>query len=111
ITIARAILRNTPIIVLDEATAFADPENEEEIVKALANLTINKTVIMIAHRLSTIKDSDQIIVFDEGKISEIGKHDELLEKQGIYSKLWSNYEKASSWNLEKIEDKKGKNNE
>ncbi|MCR8709201.1 ABC transporter ATP-binding protein [Aliarcobacter butzleri] len=111
ITIARAILRNTPIIVLDEATAFADPENEEEIVKALANLTINKTVIMIAHRLSTIKDSDQIIVFDEGRISEIGKHDELLEKQGIYSKLWSNYEKASSWNLEKIEDKKGKNNE
>ncbi|MDN5098409.1 ABC transporter ATP-binding protein [Aliarcobacter butzleri] len=111
ITIARAILRNTPIIVLDEATAFADPENEEEIVKALANLTINKTVIMIAHRLSTIKDSDQIIVFDEGKISEMGKHDELLEKQGIYSKLWSNYEKASSWNLEKVEDKKGKNNE
>lgn len=111
ITIARAILRNTPIIVLDEATAFADPENEEEIVKALANLTINKTVIMIAHRLSTIKDSDQIIVFDEGRISEIGKHDELLEKQGIYSKLWSNYEKASSWNLEKVEDKKGKNNE
>ena len=111
ITIARAILRNTPIIVLDEATAFADPENEEEIVKALANLTVNKTVIMIAHRLSTIKDSDQIVVFDEGKISEIGKHDELLEKQGIYSKLWSNYEKASSWNLEKIEDKKGKNNE
>lgn len=111
ITIARAILRNTPIIVLDEATAFADPENEEEIVKALANLTINKTVIMIAHRLSTIKDSDQIIVFDEGKISEMGKHAELLEKQGIYSKLWSNYEKASSWNLEKVEDKKGKNNE
>ncbi|MCT7614757.1 ABC transporter ATP-binding protein, partial [Aliarcobacter butzleri] len=99
ITIARAILRNTPIIVLDEATAFADPENEEEIVKALANLTINKTVIMIAHRLSTIKDSDQIIVFDEGKISEIGKHDELLEKQGIYSKLWSNYEKAQNWDL------------
>ena len=66
---------------------------------------------MIAHRLSTIKNSDQIIVFDEGKISEIGKHDELLEKQGIYSKLWRNYEKASSWNLEKIEDKKGKNNE
>jgi ATP-binding cassette subfamily B protein len=62
ITIARAILRNTPIIILDEATAFTDPENEEEIIKALANLTINKTVIMIAHRLSTIKNSDQIIV-------------------------------------------------
>ncbi|WP_418185002.1 ABC transporter ATP-binding protein [Aliarcobacter vitoriensis] len=111
ITIARAILRNTPIIVLDEATAFADPENEEEIVKALANLTVNKTVIMIAHRLSTIKDSDQIVVFDEGKISEIGKHEELLNTKGVYSKLWSNYEKASSWNLEKIEDKKGANNE
>ncbi|RBQ32529.1 ABC transporter ATP-binding protein/permease [Arcobacter sp. FW59] len=111
ITIARAILRNSPIIVLDEATAFADPENEEEIVKALANLTVNKTVIMIAHRLSTIKDSDQIVVFDEGKISEIGKHEELLNTKGVYSKLWSNYEKASSWNLEKIEDKKGANNE
>ncbi|QKF74046.1 ABC transporter, ATP-binding/permease components [Aliarcobacter faecis] len=101
ITIARAILRNTPIIVLDEATAFADPENEEEIVKALANLTVNKTVIMIAHRLSTIKDSDQIIVFDEGKICEIGKHEELLKTKSVYSNLWSNYEKASLWNLEK----------
>ena len=101
ITIARAILRDTPIIVLDEATAFTDPENEEEIIKALANLTINKTVIMIAHRLSTIKNSDQIIVFDDGKISEIGKHNKLLEKQGIYKKLWSNYEKAQNWNLEK----------
>ncbi|MBL3520482.1 ABC transporter ATP-binding protein [Aliarcobacter lanthieri] len=103
ITIARAILRNTPIIVLDEATAFADPENEEEIVKALANLTINKTVIMIAHRLSTIKNADQIVVFDDGKINEIGIHNKLLEKKGVYSKLWSNYEKASSWNLEKGE--------
>lgn len=101
ITIARAILRNTPIIVLDEATAFADPENEEEIVKALANLTVNKTVIMIAHRLSTIKDSDQIIVFDEGKICETGKHEELLKTKSVYSNLWSNYEKASLWNLEK----------
>ncbi len=110
ITIARAILRDTPIIVLDEATAFADPENEEEIIKALANLTINKTVIMIAHRLSTIKNSDQIVVFDSGKISEFGKHEELLENKGIYAQLWGNYEKASSWNLEKIE-KKGEENE
>ncbi|OCL93923.1 ABC transporter ATP-binding protein [Aliarcobacter thereius] len=105
ITIARAILRDTPIIVLDEATAFADPENEEEIIKALANLTINKTVIMIAHRLSTIKDSDQIIVFDDGKISEIGEHELLIKNQGIYAELWGNYEKANSWNLEKIENK------
>ncbi|QKF66060.1 ABC transporter, ATP-binding/permease components [Arcobacter venerupis] len=99
ITIARAILRNAPIVVLDEATAFADPENEEEIIKALANLMKNKTVIVIAHRLSTIKDVEQIIVFDDGKISEIGKHNELLENQGIYAKLWSDYEKSQNWHL------------
>lgn len=103
ITIARAILRDTPIVVLDEATAFADPENEEEIVKALANLTSNKTVIMIAHRLSTIKDADQIIVFDKGKIVESGKHKELLQNNKIYKKLWNNYKKATKWNLEKGE--------
>ena len=99
ITIARAILRNAPIVVLDEATAFADPENEEEIIKALANLMKNKTVIVIAHRLSTIKDVDQIVVFDDGKISETGKHNELLDKQGIYAKLWSDYEKSQNWHL------------
>ncbi|MFV0562572.1 ABC transporter ATP-binding protein [Malaciobacter mytili] len=103
ITIARAILRDTPIVVLDEATAFADPENEEEIVKALANLTSNKTVIMIAHRLSTIKDADQIIVFDKGKIVESGKHKELLQNNKIYKKLWNNYKKSTKWNLEKGE--------
>ncbi len=106
ITIARAILRNSPIIVLDEATAFADPENEEEIIKALANLTVNKTVIMIAHRLSTITNSDNIVVFDNGEICEEGTHNQLLKTSGVYSKLWSNYEKASLWNLEK-----GKTNE
>lgn len=99
ITIARAILRNAPIVVLDEATAFADPENEEEIIKALANLMKNKTVIVIAHRLSTIKDVEQIVVFDDGEISEIGKHNELLENQGIYAKLWSDYEKSQNWHL------------
>jgi ATP-binding cassette, subfamily B, bacterial IrtA/YbtP len=99
ITIARAILRNTPIVVLDEATAFADPENEEEIVKALANLTRNKTVIMIAHRLSTIKNADMIIVFNQGKIQERGKHEELITSGGVYSTLWQNYLKASEWNL------------
>jgi len=100
ITIARAILRDNSIIVLDEATAFADPENEEEIIKALANLMKDKTVIVIAHRLSTIKDVDQIIVLDEGEILEVGKHQELLENKKIYSKLWENYIKASDWNLE-----------
>lgn len=99
ITIARAILRNTPIIVLDEATAFADPENEEEIVKALSNLMKNKTVIVIAHRLTTIKNVEQIVVFDSGKINEIGKHDELLKNFGVYSKLWNNYEDSQNWGL------------
>ncbi|MGB7401280.1 MAG: ABC transporter ATP-binding protein [Arcobacter sp.] len=99
ITIARAILRNTPILVLDEATSFADPENEEEIIKALSNLMKNKTVIVIAHRLSTIKDVNQIVVFDNGEIKEKGKHEELLQMQGIYANLWSNYEKAQNWDI------------
>lgn len=99
LTIARAILRNAPIVVLDEATAFADPENEEEIVKALANLTKNKTVIIIAHRLSTIKDVDQIVVFEQGRIKECGKHEILLAQNGLYTALWANYEKAQHWDL------------
>lgn len=102
ITIARAILRDNPIIVLDEATAFADPENEEEIIKALANLMEDKTVIVIAHRLSTIKDVDQIVVFDKGEIVEIGKHDELLANDKVYNRLWKNYIRAQDWNLETI---------
>jgi len=100
ITIARTILRDNPIVVLDEATAFADPENEEEIIKALANLMKEKTVIVIAHRLSTIKDVDQIVVFDKGEIVEVGKHEELLENKLVYNNLWQNYIQAQDWNLE-----------
>ena len=100
ITIARAILRDNPIVVLDEATAFADPENEEEIIKALANLMENKTVIVIAHRLSTIKDVDQIVVIDKGELIEKGKHDELLKNKKIYHQLWSDYLKVGQWNME-----------
>lgn len=107
ITIARAILRDNPIIVLDEATAFADPENEEEIIKALANLMKDKTVIVIAHRLSTIKDVDQIVVFDKGEIVEKGKHEELLENKSVYNNLWQNYIKAQDWNLETKNEDKG----
>ncbi len=99
ITIARAILRNAPIVILDEATAFADPENEEEIVKALSNLMKDKTVIVIAHRLSSIKDATQIVVLDKGEVMETGKHDELLGNQGVYARLWRNYEKAQNWDL------------
>jgi ATP-binding cassette subfamily B protein len=99
ITIARAILRNAPIVVLDEATAFADPENEEEIIKAVSSLMKGKTVIIIAHRLSTIKKVNQIIVLDKGKIAEKGRHEELINNDDVYAHLWNNYEKAQSWNL------------
>lgn len=99
ITIARAILRNTPIILLDEATAFADPENEEEIIKALSNLIQNKTLIIIAHRLSTIKKSSQILVLDNGEIAEKGTHKSLLEDAGIYKNLWGKYLIAQNWEI------------
>lgn len=101
ITIARAILRNAPIVVLDEATAFADPENEEEIIKAVSSLMKGKTVLIIAHRLSTISNVNQIIVFDKGKIAEKGSHEELIKNDGVYAVLWKNYEQAQSWNLQK----------
>lgn len=100
VTIARAILRDNPIIILDEATAFADTENEAKIFKALANLTKNKTVIIIAHKLSTIKDSDQILVIKSGQIVERGVHSDLLNNDSIYKKLWENHIKASTWNLD-----------
>lgn len=99
ITIARAILRDTPIVVLDEATAYADPENEEAIVNALSNLMKNKTVIVIAHRLSTIKDVDQIVVFDQGRIVEKGQHDHLMKEQGLYADFWRNYRLAQQWDM------------
>ena len=99
ITIARAILQKRPIVVLDEATAFADPENEAALIKALSNLMKDRTVIVIAHRLATIKDADEIVVFDHGKISEKGKHQQLVENKGVYAKLWSNYEQAQGWSL------------
>lgn len=99
ITIARAILRDTPIIVLDEATAFADPENEEEIVKALSNLMKHKTVIVIAHKLSTVKDVEQIIAFNNGELTESGTHDELLAVGGTYAGLWENYTLAQNWDV------------
>ena len=99
ITIARAILRNAPIVVLDEATAFADPESEEEIIKAISFLTRDKTVITIAHRLSSITHVDQILVFDKGEIVERGRHEELLANRGVYAGLWSNFEAAQAWDL------------
>ena len=92
IVLARAILKNAPIIVLDEATAFADPENEHLIQQALKELTKGKTVLMIAHRLSSITDADNILVIDKGKIAEQGTHANLLGKQGIYYHMWNEYQ-------------------
>jgi len=99
LAIARAIVKDAPIIVLDEATAFADPENEVQIQQALKELTKNKTVIMIAHRLSTITDSDQIIVMMGGRIAECGRQEELIAKQGEYARMWTEYQKSIRWQI------------
>jgi len=99
ITIARAILQNRPILILDEATAFSDPENEAAIVQALAKLMQGKTVLMVAHRLSTIIDADQILFFDAGKLLEQGTHQELLAQKSKYESLWQSYQQAQNWAL------------
>ena len=99
ISLARAILKNSKIIILDEATAFSDPENEYLIQKAFQNLSKNKTVIMIAHRLSTIKNADKILVVNDGKIVEEGTHDSLLEEKRIYTKMWNDYQKSIKWRV------------
>ncbi len=99
IAIARAVLKDAPIVVLDEATAFADPENEYLVQNSFKELSKNKTVIMIAHRLSTIQGCDNIIVLDNGRISEQGVHGELLKKDGIYNKMWKDYQSSVSWKV------------
>ena len=101
IVLARAVLKNAPIIVLDEATAFADPENEHLIQQALKELTKGKTVLMIAHRLSSITDADNILVIDKGKIAEQGTHANLLGKQGIYYHMWNEYQQSVRWTIGK----------
>lgn len=99
IAIARAIVKNAPILVLDEATSFSDPENEHLIQQALSELMKNKTVIMIAHRLSTIQNAGKILVVDHGRLVQSGTHDTLIKQEGRYQDLWSNYTKALSWKL------------
>ena len=101
IALARAILKDAPIVVLDEATAFADPENEHQIQKAFETLTRNKTVLMIAHRLSTVQNADSIIVLNEGKIAEQGSHSALLEKNGVYAAMWADYQRSAQWKVGK----------
>ena len=104
IALARAILKDAPIIVLDEATAFADAENEHQIQLAFERLTQNKTVMMIAHRLSTIQDADLILVFKEGQIAERGTHEELVALNGIYSSMWKDYQTSIAWKIGKEDE-------
>ena len=99
LAIARAFLKNAKLIILDEATAFADPENEHIIQESFKKLSKDKTTLMIAHRLSTVVDADKILVVDGGKIVESGKHTELLAKNGVYKKLWEEYQRSVNWKL------------
>lgn len=101
LSIARAFLKNAPILILDEATAFADPDNERLVQQAFENLSRDKTVIMIAHRLSTVTNADQIYVLKDGKIAESGTHEGLLKMDGIYSHMWSEYNKSVNWQVQR----------
>lgn len=99
IALARAILKDSPIILLDEATAFADPENEGKILEAFSHLIKGKTVLVIAHRLSTITNADRILYIDKGVIAEEGTHEELLVIQGQYAHMWKTYNRAKRWTI------------
>jgi ATP-binding cassette subfamily B protein len=99
IALARAILKDAPIILLDEATAFADPENEHRIQLAFEELTRGKTVLMIAHRLSTVQNADQILVMKNGELTERGKHAKLIEEGGLYASMWHSYLQAANWKV------------
>ena len=99
LSIARAMLKNAPILILDEATAFADPDNEAKVQEAFSRLSKGKTVIMIAHRLSSIVDADRICVLKDGSIAEEGNHETLLQKNGVYAHMWEEYNKSVQWKV------------
>ncbi len=101
IAIARMMLKNAPIVILDEATAFTDPENEDKLQQSIAALTKNKTLLVIAHRLSTIKEADNIVVLSDGKIEASGKQDELMEKCPLYNRMWQAHIGARKWSAGK----------
>ena len=105
IAFARAILKDAPIIILDEATAFVDPENERKIAEAIREIIRGKTVIVIAHKLRSIMNADQILVLENGRIRAAGKHDDLLKSDPVYANLWSLSESASGWVLKEREEK------
>lgn len=96
-------MKNAPILILDEATAFADPDNEVRIQQALSALSKGKTVIMIAHRLSSITDADRIYVLQDGEIVESGTHSGLIEREGLFTRMWRNYSEAAEWKIGKDE--------
>jgi ABC-type multidrug transport system fused ATPase/permease subunit len=99
ISIARAILKDAPIILLDEATASLDPENEVEVQKAIDTLIKGRTVIVIAHKLKTIMNADRIVVLEDGRVKEQGTHDELMRHEGLYARLWTIQEKSAGWTV------------
>ena len=99
ISIARAIMKDAPIIILDEATANVDPENEKELMEAIDALTKEKTIFMIAHRLKTVRNADRILVLDQGRIVQQGRHEELIQQEGIYKRFVESRELAASWKL------------
>ena len=99
LSIARAMLKDAPIIILDEATANVDPENEQELMEAIDALTAEKTVILIAHRLKTVRQADQILVLDRGRIVQQGTHDALAREDGLYRRFLTGREKAVGWKL------------
>ena len=112
IALARAIVKNAPIVLLDEATAFADPENEHLIHRALKEVSRGKTTLMIAHRLTSVQNVDRIMVIENGKIAETGTHQELLKKGGIYKTMWDEYQKSVAWKITvKGNDDKGGQND
>ena len=99
ISIARAMLKDAPIVILDEATANVDPENEDRLQKAIEALTRDKTIIMIAHRLKTVRHADQILVIDHGCIVQQGKHDALIRQSGLYAEFVGGRKQAANWKL------------
>lgn len=103
ISIARAILKDAPIVILDEATASVDPENERELQQAIAELTKNKTLLMIAHRLNTVREADQILVLENGRIVQRGKHQELIQQEGLYRRFVEIRGNAIGWKLGGLE--------
>lgn len=99
LSIARALLKDAPIVLLDEATASLDPENEALIQQAISRLISGKTVIVIAHRLRTVVDADRIVVLNEGQLEEVGTHQELIDKHGLYHKLYSMQQESFNWRI------------